>query len=1278
MNTITDNPSKKRVMKTNCYLKACLFLIIGTLATIQPTFSTPITRQQAQKNVSEFLQGKGVNVKRLSMRHAPMSQEEENAPYYVFNIGDDNGFVIAAGDDRAYSILGYSDSGHLDTDSMPDGMKYMLDFYAQQIAAAPETAGSAKKKAATSYPAVEPMLTTTWHQTYPYNANCPLEDGERCVTGCVATAMAQVMYYHRKKSTDKVLKRIPSYNIGYYHGSTYEQKMHVNAVPKGSPIDWDNMLDYYKNQDYTEEQAQAVANLMLYCGTSLDMSYGYSSSSTYTSYIANALYEYFNYKKPDYIKRTYYSDKKWEGIICDNLTKGYPVIYGASNHCFVIDGYDGNGYVHVNWGWGGNSDDYFLLSAVEGSGDTPLYGFTRNQEAIIYAEPDESSLEAMNLSIRSNSVVENISSLNFIPIEIDMEVKNASGESNSYCVGFMPSLDGENLPWFDEVANNLVNIPIHENRTLTRNYSIPTNLKQGLYKLVPCYSNSETLTDDSHKLSNGFSYISMVIKDDKASFYIGDPILGGDIVTFEDERVKEVCIDNWDYNGDGELSTEELACVTQLGHFGGGGMMKSFNELRYFTGLTSIGREAFYYARNLESVIIPENVTSIEYAAFKSTKLSSIIIPENVTTIGHSAFMDSRLSSIIIPESVTTIEYGAFSETKLSSINIPKNVRSVSSGAFIGTPLQSITVDEDNPWYDSRNDCNAIVETSSNALVVGCQNTVIPEDILVIESNAFNGCSNLKSITIPESVTQIKDVAFKATGLYSISIPKNVKSIGYGAFSYTSLSSIEVNPDNPWYDSRYDCNAIIKTATNELIAGCRNTIVPDDVKTVGMSAFEGMKGLSHIELPISVESIGSQAFRESDISSIEIWGVNDWFYSWGVFYDCDNLTSIQVNIAKPSYDIFDDDSPFDYHSYNATLYVPIGSKAAYEKAQVWRNFSNIVEREDTVEFGDDQVKQICVDNWDISGDGEVSRYELSQVKDLNHAFAFFSHQDSSPYPEEDGPMEVRRKESPDYNINTFHELSYFTSLTSIDDYEFQGAAFWAVSLPENLTKIGVYAFDNLSSIVVPKHVESIGYKAFGDHLEYISVSPYNKWYDSRNDCNAIIETATNTLIQGCMRTVIPDDVEIIGVGAFDYCEFSSITIPKSVREIGSFMCGLVNSIKVNWYQPIEINEDVFYGPWYKYEIYESATLYVPRGTKAAYQAAEGWKRFSKIEEYGSLAGDVNGDGVVNITDVTMTVNHVLGNHSESFDETVADMNDDGKINISDVSLIVGVVLNGQQ
>lgn len=1233
LKTITDNPSKKRVMKTNCYLKACLFLIIGTLATIQPTFSAPITRQQAQQNVSEFLQGKGINVKRMAMRHAPMSQEEENAPYYVFNIGDDNGFVIAAGDDRAYSILGYSDSGHLDTDSMPDGMKYMLDFYAQQIAAAPETAESVKKKATSSHPAVEPMLTTKWHQTYPYNANCPLENGERCVTGCVATAMAQVLYYHRNKSTNKVVKTIPdSYGyLGY-------------DILAGSVIDWDNMIDDYKSQDYTEEQAQAVANLMLYCGLAVRMGYGTDGSYAYSQDVPNALSTYFDYFNPRYEERKNFTDTKWENMIYTELEGGNPIYYGGGSHAFVIDGHDGNGYVHVNWGWGGYRDNYFLLSAVE---DTrALNGYDSNQVAVFSDGPNDRDLETVTLSLLSNPVVENISTLASIPLEIELEVKNTNAEDlEEFYVDVWPQKDGKSFSWFEKnVDEKVAIVSYNQKKKLRRTYAIPTNIASGVYKFEPYCdrynSSTSTLTERGHRINHDDLYISMIIKDDKATFYVGKPDLGGEIIKFKSSLVKNICIDNWDFNGDREISTDELDYVTDLGTCFKDRSISTFDELQYFKNLTSIGKHAFDGTRALKSIIIPKNVKSISSCAFTQK-----------------------------------------------------------------TYLSSIAVDKDNPWYDSRNDCNAIIETSSNTLVVGCKNTVIPNEILVIEDNAFNGCYQIRSITIPkgvtkignnafngclnlqyfgipDSVTQIGDYAFKDTrpsSYLSITIPKKVKSIGTGVFSYTSINRIEVDPDNPWYDSRNNCNAIIETASNKLIAGCRNTDVPDDVNAIGESAFEGMEGLSHIELPMSVKSIGNYAFKESDIKSIEIWNVEDYRYSKEIFNGCDSLTSIQLNKSTPPNKVYASLHIFSNKTFDkATLYVPIGSKAAYESAQFWGKFSNIVEREDTVAFYNDQVKQICVDNWDISGDGEVSRYELSQVKELGHVFAYFGNQDiDDPWY---GPMDVRKKERPLYGEDVFFELRYFTGLTSIDDYEFEGSSIWDVSLPENLTKIGNYAFENLSSIYIPTHVKSIGYKAFGNHLEWISVSPYNKWYDSRNDCNALIETATNTLIQGCMRTVIPDDVEIIGVGAFDYCEFSSITIPKSVREIGScaFMCGLVNSIKVNWYQPIEINEDVFYGPWYKYEIYESATLYVPRGTKAAYQAAEGWKRFSKIEEYGSLAGDVNGDGVVNITDVTMTVNHVLGNHAEAFDETVADMNDDGKINISDVSLIVGVVLNGQQ
>ena len=154
-------------------------------------------------------------MKQRTLRQAPMSAKNkmESAPYYVFNLDNDNGYVIASGDDRAFAILGYSTKGHLDTDSMPDGMKWMLDFYAEQIAASPEMSTNNRMKSATSYPAIEPMLTTKWSQGYPYNANCPLVNGKRCVTGCVATAMAQVMYYHRRTSTNQVVKTIPPFSI---------------------------------------------------------------------------------------------------------------------------------------------------------------------------------------------------------------------------------------------------------------------------------------------------------------------------------------------------------------------------------------------------------------------------------------------------------------------------------------------------------------------------------------------------------------------------------------------------------------------------------------------------------------------------------------------------------------------------------------------------------------------------------------------------------------------------------------------------------------------------------------------------------------------------------------------------------------------------------------------------------------------------------------------------------------------------------------------------------
>ena len=1225
-------------MKHLCYFKIYLFLLMGLLFS-QTVLPAPISRQKAQQNAQVFLQQKGIDMKQRTLRQAPMSAENkmESAPYYVFNLDNNNGYVIASGDNRAFAILGYSNKGHLDTDSMPDGMKWMLDFYAKQIAVSPEKSTNNRIKSATSYPAIEPMLTTEWNQWYPYNANCPLINGERCVTGCVATAMAQVLYYHRNRSTDKVMAMIPGYTLDkskYVGGVFHDDSLHVDEIPNGAFIDWDNMLNrYYSIEDlYPDEQIQAIANLMLYCGVAVKMNYGVKSSETKSEMIPNAFTNYFDYCQSTLVEREDYSDSEWEEMVYNSLLRGDPVIYCASGHCFVLDGYDGNGYVHVNWGWGGYRDDYFLLSAVEGSIKSALDGYDYNQTAVLFAEPNVRDLESISLSLRSNRIVDNISALESIPLEFDLEVNNTSDDYSAFYVDLWPIKDGKTLSWFNETNDaNVTNVSCHEKKTLKKRYSIPANISPGYYILAPyCdrYNSSSELAGRPHRLINQDLYISLIIKDDKATLCVGAPTFSGENISFNDEIVKNICVEHWDFDEDGEINTEELELITDLGTAFKRRGIDTFDELQLFTGLTSIGAHAFEGANRLTSITIPETVKSIGTDAFKATNLSSIVIP--------------------------------------------KNVYNIYSGAFSETPITSITISKDNKWYDSRNNCNAIIETSSNKLIVGCQNTVIPDDILVIGNKAFSGCSKLKSITLPEGLTEIGYDAFKATGLYSISIPKNVKSIGTGAFSYTSLNSMEVDPNNQWFDSRYECNAIIYKSSNLLIAGCGKTTIPDDVTTIGSYAFAGVKELKFIEIPRNVTAIRNDAFRESGLESIKIWNVNDWYYGDWAFYGCNKLTSIQINISEPSYNISEKYSPFtDKVFKNATLYVPYGAKTAYEEARVWRYFSNIVEKEDIVKFYDEKIKQICVDNWDISGDEEVSEYELSLVEDLNGVFAYFNHDDEIAPPDENSYRQIRKKES-DVS-NTFYELSYFTGLTSIDDYEFVGADIEVVTIPKNVTRIGDHAFDcHLYYIDIPKNVNSIGYKAFGNNLQSIYVDPYNKWYDSRNYCNALIETATNTLVMGTSRTVIPQGVTSIGYDAFNYISISSITIPKSVKEIKcrAFQgCNYLNSVTVNWIRPIDIDDDVFMS------CYGDCTLYVPRGTKAAYQAAKGWKNFFKIEEVGKLVGDVNGDDEVNITDVTLIASYILGNQAESFDETVADMNDDGKIDIADVTSIINTILN---
>ena len=293
-------------------------------------------------------------------------------------------------------------------------------------------------------------------------------------------------------------------------------------------------------------------------------------------------------------------------------------------------------------------------------------------------------------------------------------------------------------------------------------------------------------------------------------------------------------------------------------------------------------------------------VTNIGESAFSTcSTLTNITIPNTVKHIGSHAFETCfSLNSIIIPNGVESIDFQAFGWcSSLESITIPSSVTYIGENLFAGCDsLVSVMVDNQNPMYDSRDNCNAIIETATNTLMAGCKNTIIPNTVKNIGNGAFRSCYTLSAITIPNSVSSIGEAAFDACfNLTSITIPNSVNSIGYQAFAYTTdLAEIIVESDNLIYDSREGCNAIIETATNTLIAGCKNTSIPNTIEHIGGAAFYGCQVMTSIDIPEGVKTIGEGAFFFChQLSSISIPNSVTLIDGYA-FYHCSSLTSITI------------------------------------------------------------------------------------------------------------------------------------------------------------------------------------------------------------------------------------------------------------------------------------------------------------------------------------------------------------------------------------------------
>ncbi len=305
---------------------------------------------------------------------------------YVFEKAK-GGFMLLSADDAVAPVLGYSDEGEFDPANIPDNMRYWLDTYAEEIAYARANGITYEAPAyAANWAAIAPLCTTKWDQGSPYNDMCPVStsNGQRAYTGCVATAMAQLMKYHN----------YPEVGQGQKTNSTYGF-VPVTINFANVKFNWADMTDTYDSRS-TDVQKHAVAQLMVACGVSVNMQYGLDASGTQSARVATALVEYFKYDEAcRFLNRDYYSMSAWQEMAYNELKNVGPVLYaGASDeggHCFIVDGYDGQGYFHLNWGWGGVSDGYFLLSTLNPSsqgigGYSPGAGFTERQGMLLGAK----------------------------------------------------------------------------------------------------------------------------------------------------------------------------------------------------------------------------------------------------------------------------------------------------------------------------------------------------------------------------------------------------------------------------------------------------------------------------------------------------------------------------------------------------------------------------------------------------------------------------------------------------------------------------------------------------------------------------------------------------------------------------------------------------------------------------------------------------------------------------------------------------------------------------
>ena len=648
---------------------------------------------------------------------------------------------------------------------------------------------------------------------------------------------------------------------------------------------------------------------------------------------------------------------------------------------------------------------------------------------------------------------------------------------------------------------------------------------------------------------------------------------------------------------------------------------------------------------NVSEVIIPsfinDNgntyvVTSIGHHAFAYShcfsSVTSISIPDSVTDIGEGAFSCQRsLRSITFPNSVKNIGRAVFEGcSSINSIRIPSSVISIGEQAFsFCDSLLSIVVDIKNQQYDSREECNAIVETKTNILITGCCKSIIPNGVIGIGNYAFCGFESLISITIPNSVTSIGHYAFcRCENITDIKLPNSIISIGHNAFGCCySLTDIVL-----------PCNITsIEQKTFQYCSSLVSINLPNGVKTIGERAFDGCSSLKYIELPQSLLSIEMEAFGDCTSLSYIVIPNNVNNIAWWAFSGCSSLTRINIPTSLNGIEsnVFYNCSSLRSLNLNNITYIKHGAfhiTAIYNDESNWDNGALYIDN-CLIEVKLDAIKERFVIKEDTRLIASAAFPINSMLKFLtipnsvtsigDWAFSSCLSLTSIIMPDNiqrlginifdscqslqiicvpqekkgaycrmglekycdfilEGEYIEQEIDDINYRLNNYtltaeviqRAEGYIGSIIIPSYVVYQKATYVVTKIEGILIEedyshiIGPFVnCQELTSIFIPDTVTYIGEAIFDNciSLSSIEVAPDNHKYDSRSNCNAIIETSTDTLIAGCKNTIIPNNIKTIASSAFSASTPTTIIFPKTLHKIchGAFCeCAQLNTISI--------------------------------------------------------------------------------------------------------------------